>query len=390
MTTQPGSQINSPSQMVETRKFVGRRSESEAALAELTDDAQAALRQFSLERKMGYGIDYSDAVELRSRVMCGETWQSASTVLAEACLSGVHGANTATQIAYLRRASALIRMSQAMMLTDTDERRAIYARAADIYARAAELSGDCRRILIDSSGKALAGWYFPAQKQAAASVIVIGGIEGWAMDFDSLGQSLAARGVNVLMLDGPGQGETRLTHHHYLGADWREAYRSVLDHVEELAPDLPIGLIGNSMGGSIMMAIASEDQRIGACCNNGGPFAPWMAPQGTTFFSKMISFCGVETSDEAIEMWKTVPPLVGGANAGYPLLMVHGAEDPLISNDIAALLYERAPTQDKRMVVFSDGDHCIYRHKQDRDILISDWMISRLCPLPASGERQSS
>jgi hypothetical protein len=38
------------------------------------------------------------------------------------------------------------------------------------------------------------------------------------------------------------------------------------------------------------------------------------------------------------------------------------------------------------MVVFSDGDHCIYNHRSDRDNLVADWMRERLsaAPRPAS------
>jgi esterase/lipase len=62
--------------------------------------------------------------------------------------------------------------------------------------------------------------------------------------------------------------------------------------------------------------------------------------------------------------------------------MVHGGKDPMISADLAESLFQTAPTDDKRMVVFSDGDHCIYNHKQDRDVMVTDWMRARLCAGP--------
>ena len=374
-----GGKLQTP---VETWEFVGRSVESEEALSALSVDSQAGMRQFSLERKTGYGVDYADAIELRARVLKGEQWQSAATAIAETCLSRTENApetaRTPTQIAYLRRASALLRMSQVLMISDSDERREIFTRAAGLYARAAELAKDRHRVSIETRDKPLAGWLFPAQDEAVASAIVIGGVEGWAMDFDSLGHALAARGIDALLLDGPGQGETRFVHHHYLSKNWLEAYRRAIDFLDGRAPDRPIGFVGHSMGGSIAMAAAVDDLRIRACCNNGGPFAPWMVPQGTTFFSKMIAFCGVETAEQAVDVWKTVPPLTTGPNDGYPLLMIQGGADPLISNAIAKHLFDEAPTDDKRMVIFSDGDHCIYRHKQDRDVLIADWMRSRL------------
>jgi len=367
---------------VQTWNYIERTVESEDVLSALSEESQAALRQYSLERTMGYGVDYADAVELRARVLAGETWQSAANTLAEICLarSGkvADQVSMTTQIAHFRRASALFRISQAMMIADSDERREIFSRAASLYEQAATLAGDCERVSIETGEKPLIGWLFRAQGEAVASVIVIGGVEGWAMDFDSTGHALAARGIDALLLDGPGQGETRFVHRHYLSKEWRDAYRYVLDYLENRAPELPIGFVGNSMGGSFAMAIAIEDERIRACCNNGGPIAPWMAPQGTTFFSKMTAFCGVETTEETLERWETVTPGAPGPNSSYSLLMIQGGKDPLVSIPIAQMLFDNVPMKDKQMVIFSDGDHCIYRHKQDRDILISDWLRSTL------------
>ena len=369
---------------VVTLEFAGRVVETEELIAALPAESQAALRQFSLERTMGYGVDYADAIELRARVLAGQSWQSAATRLAHTCQERAGAATptsgTPTRGAYLRRASALLRMSQMMMLTDSSERRAIFVEAKVLYDQAAALLGDRLPIAIDSAGGALAGWFIPAAADTAqASVIVIGGVEGWGMDFESMGDALAARGIDALMLDGPGQGVSRLAHRHFLTADWRQAYTAAIDLLERRAPGRPIGIIGNSMGGSFAMAVATEDTRIRACVSNGGIIAPWMVPPQGTFFSKMTAFCGEATeTEDALNVWNTVTPARHGPNAGYPLLMVQGGRDPLVSMEMAQMLFAAAPTDDKRMVAFSDGDHCIYNHKSDRDALVSDWIAARL------------
>ncbi|MEV5411994.1 alpha/beta fold hydrolase [Thermopolyspora sp. NPDC052614] len=372
---------------VVVREFAGRRAETDDAIAALPVESAAALRQFSLERLMGYGVDYADAVELRARVLDGRDWRSVATELAEACLRRVGGAAevaaTPTRVAYLRRASALLRMSQVMMLADTDDRRAIFARAAELFGQAAELSGDHERVTLETGRGPVAGWLVPAHGAAVASAVVVGGVEGWAMDFVCIGEALAARGVDALMLDAPGQGETRLVHGHYLSRSWAEAYRRAVDFLAERSPGLPIGIVGNSMGGGFAMAVAARDTRIRACVDNGGIPAPWLVPPSVgTFFTKMTAVCGTEDADLAHDAWKTVTPLDGGPNAGYPLLVVHGGRDPLVSSDTARAMLEGAPTDDKRMVVFSDGDHCVYNHRADRDVLIADWMRARLSGLP--------
>ncbi|WP_210587701.1 alpha/beta hydrolase [Streptomyces sp. GESEQ-35] len=373
---------------VVTLDFVGRRAETEEVTSRLSAESQAALRQFPLERMTGYGVDYADAVELRAHVIEGQDWRSAATELADVCLRRVEGApgdtGRPTRIGHLRRASALLRMSQMMMLSDTPERRAIFVRAAELYAQAAEPSGDRERVTVETDHGPLVAWLVPADGTAVGSAVVIGGVEGWAMDFDSLGEALAARGIDTLLLDGPGQGETRLTHEHYLTAQWRDAYGRAVDFLDERSPGRPIGFIGNSMGGSVAMAVAAQDPRIRACVDNGGIHAPWLVPPTMgTFFSKMVAACGTDDEDRAVDVWKTVTPLADGPNTGYPLLVVQGGEDPMVSMDLAQILLQGAPTDDKHMVVFSDGNHCVYNHKHDRDALIADWMTARLSGLPS-------
>ena len=66
------------------------------------------------------------------------------------------------------------------------------------------------------------------------------------------------------------------------------------------------------------------------------------------------------------------------AGSGYPLLVIQGGMDPLVPTEHAQMLMQMAPTQDKRMVLFSDGNHCIYNHLRDRDNLVADWMFEKL------------
>ena len=79
---------------VTLRQFLGRRTETEDGIARLSVESQAALRQFSLERLMGYGLAYADVIELRARVLEGEEWQAAATALAEVALKQANAAST--------------------------------------------------------------------------------------------------------------------------------------------------------------------------------------------------------------------------------------------------------------------------------------------------------
>lgn len=352
----------------------------------LPPESQAALRQFSEDRLIGYGVERADAGELLARVLAGSPWKEAATVIADRCRALARptetGGHRATRIAYLRRASALVRASQVMMLTDTPERAALYARAGELYGLASHLAGDRRRVLIDSPTGELVGWHIRTRVPSQGAVILVGGVEGYAMDFDSMGEALAARGIETLALDGPGQGESRFTHEHYLNGEWMGAYIAALDHLSKVSPGRPIGIVGNSMGGSFAMAVAAADKRVRACVDNGGIPAPWLVTADVgTFFTKMVSFCGTADAEEATAVWSSVAPLAGGPNDDYSLLVLHGGADPLVTRDMAEALWKGAPTASREMVTFSDGDHCVYNHKADRDILVADWMCDRLSPV---------
>lgn len=368
---------------VEVRTFASKLAEDPVTVEGLSPDAQAGLRQFSIERMMGYGIDYADAVELRARIVAGEAWEAAAAALADRAIAGAEreapAALAASQASLYWRASALLRMSQALMMADSDERRAIVRRASEIFGRAAAIEGTRRPVLIDTAGAPLAAWHHAARGVPVGTAIVIGGVEGWAMDFDCLGAALAARGINALMLDGPGQGESRLLHRHFLDDEWLEHFRAAIDFAEADAPALPIGIVGNSMGGSLALAVANQDSRIRACCNNGGIIKPILGRMaGATFFAKMVAFCGDLGEEDAAAVWDLVRPVEPGPNRSYSLLTVQGGMDPLVSVDHGKMLHAQVPVSDKRMEIFSDGDHCIYNHRADRDILIADWMHGQL------------
>lgn len=366
---------------IETRQFTGKRIESEATLEGLSAISQAGLNQFSLERMTGYGVDYADAIELRARIVDGADWKEAAEGLAQEVLDLIAPTTPApTQRNQLCRASALLRMGQMMLLSDTEERVGIYKRAAQLYERAIAFGSNRERITIDGPFGPMAGWLIPSTAvPAIGSCIVFGGVEGWAMDFDTMGEALAARGIEALMLDCPGQGETRFAHGHYLNANWQRSLEAVIDYLEVRLPNNPIGIIGNSMGGSLAMTVAGADPRIAACCNNGGVIKPSMGRMvGGAFFAKMVAFCGTDDEDAAEAIWDSVTPLHAPANPDYPLLVVQGGHDPLVPTDHAQTLLQMAPTRNKRMVLFSDGNHCIYNHLADRDNLIADWMLEQL------------
>jgi esterase/lipase len=363
--------------------FSGRSAPTQAPGAASSPEDQAALQQFSLERLMAYGVHDADAVELRGRVTAGEAWRAVATDLAAVCLAPPEAstapASPATQANRLYRASALLRMSQIIMLSDNDERCEIFSRAADLYRQGAAITGDREKIIVETQGGPLVGWLYPSQRGTPAGcAVVIGGLEAWAMDFGELGLELARRGLETLVVDGPGHGESRLAHRHYLTKAWVRSYQGVFDYLVGRAGGAPLAVVGNSLGGAMALRLASQDARIVACCDNGGPRAIGRPPANVSYPPKIMAFCGEATQEEAAQILPTLSPTAPDAAVSCPLLIVHGALDHLVSTDDARSLFDWAKSADKQMVIYSDGDHCIYNHSDDKHNLISDWVLDRL------------
>lgn len=317
---------------VVTKSFRGRDPVAEEL--SLSAEAEAALRQFSPERIVAYGVVQADMVELRGRVAQGEEWRRVCMDLAATALappeSAVSPATPRTEANRLYRASAMIRMAQVMMIEDTDERRGIYEEAAELHARASEIAGGVERVLIDTPRGPVAGWYHrPRDVAPLGGVVVIGGVEGWAMDFAALGAALASRGVAAMVVDGPGQGETRLVHGHFLSRDWPSAYRAVVDELVDRVGNAPVGFVGNSLGGTVALRYAAIDARMAVVCDNGGPLDPGLARANSSFFRKMVAHCGRPSEDEAQAIWRTIlPPSPGRAATGRPARRARGDGSP--------------------------------------------------------------
>ena len=346
-------------------------------LESLSPESQAALRQFSPERLVAYGVAREDADELLARVAQGDDWRVAALALSDRLRAPGPDVAAAAAAGVLFRMSALVRTSQLMMIEDTAERRQLFARAVELYSAAGATVGDRTRLTLrGAEGKTLVGWRFAAAQPVAVAV-VWGGIEGWAMDFSAMGEALAARGIDAYLIDGPGQGETRLAHGLYFGPDWQLHWRAVVDQVEAGSRGLPLVMVGNSLGGCMAMNYAPRDPRVCAVCSNGGPLRPpSLAGDLPSKLRKLVVFCG---DADARAVWGALDSAREMARSSRPLLILHGGADPLVTEAEVLEIAAAAGGEDVRLVIYSDGDHCLYNHPADKHELIAEWIHAAVC-----------
>jgi alpha-beta hydrolase superfamily lysophospholipase len=351
--------------------------------AELSVESKAALRQFSHHRLMGYGVEYGDAIRVRHAVESGVNWMEAcvriaDSIVAEPTIQLPSGAPyTRRDSQRLYRASALLRMAQMMMLENSDTRVQLYRRASKLFAMALGENPGWSRILIPTDSGTLVTWGLPSNRGDYHKVVVaIGGVEGWAMDAEPTVRELRERGFALLLLDGPGQGESRFDFETWLGMRWKADVSKVIDFLVAEKGAAVIGILGNSMGGNFAMQYASYDARIAACCNNGALLQPLAQMKRASFFSKMSAFCSKES--DVVGIWDSLEMRLEGLAFVCPLLIVQGGADPLVSVEESKRMLEWSRSADKQMHVFQDSVHCIYDKPTDKVELIADWFASRL------------
>ncbi|MFT3873618.1 MAG: alpha/beta hydrolase [Nocardioides sp.] len=351
--------------------------------------AEAHKRAMPLQRLTGNGMDYADVVALYAGVDSGTPWDEAAENLGNRNIDRAEREATAGHSLSARSwylaASCCYRVGQAI-LADGPRKHEMFAKMVDAYGKAGDLfEPPFEHLDIPHRGGTLSGWLAlpgcagPTNRWSL--VIVMGGFDGWREEYHVGATYLRDRGVATFLVDGPGQGESRLFGGLVLDHDFPAAFSAVIDYL--VADDRlngRVGIWGNSMGGFMAASVAASDGRIEACCVNGGTGRPAeVLDRFPRFVTKVQLLLGVNDADKAIaEMGTYVLTDEQFANLTCPLLILHGTPDQVFLVENARALHGRAASTDKTFLEWPDGDHCIYNHSHDKHTRVSDWFADRL------------
>ncbi|RWI57064.1 MAG: alpha/beta hydrolase [Mesorhizobium sp.] len=347
------------------------------------DENAAHRRAMPLQRLIGNGMEWADAHALHALSEQGFDWMESAEALAGAAMRRVDiaGHSQSARRWYLA-ASASLRFGQAALPVDNDRKRGVYSRMVSAFGQAMALSnppGEKREI--PYRGGRLCGWLLlPPGGNAQGVVIVIGGFDGWREEYHSGAEHLLERGLAVFLGEVPGQGETRLEHGLFITADVEQAMIAIVD---ALLTDPRLGgrvaIWGNSFGGCLASRLAFFDHRIVACCANGGTARPIeVVERFPRFASKLAAMTGMN-ADTACEIIRALEITDLLPRMRAPFLQLHSVHDRVFSLETAQALYRTAGSQDKRLVVWEDGDHCVYNHTLEKHCLVADWFAERMC-----------
>ncbi|MBI0331242.1 alpha/beta hydrolase family protein [Burkholderia plantarii] len=343
-------------------------------------------RAMPLQRLICNGMEYADAHALHAMVGTGVPWIDAGEWLAERNLARAREALAAGHVvtarSYFYYASACLRFAQVAIPRDTRRKQDLHRQMVDAFGAAASLADPpIRKVEIPWADGALSGWLMrPTVEGKVPAVIQFGGFDGWREEYHRGAEYLVERGIAVLLLDLPGQGETRLVHRVYLDLSVQNAVSAVIDRLGELSlDDSAIGVWGNSMGGYVAAAAAIADQRIVACCVNGGSPTPVeLADRFPRYVEKLQALTGLDDANRALHLVRRMDlsERLGGLRCS--LLQLHSVPDQVFLLENARRIHDLAASRDKRLVVWDDGDHCIYNHSHEKNTLVADWFLDQL------------
>ncbi len=218
----------------------------------------------------------------------------------------------------------------------------------------------------------------PAGEEPVPVVFFLPGLDSTKEQRHGGRGALLRRGLAVLSLDGPGQGEisTRLPIRH----DYEVAVGAAIDALEAHSriDTSRVGLIGASLGGYYACRAAAFEPRVRAAVANCGPHN-WIEcwdelPQVTRGAFRKYSW---STSDEEAREKAKALDLTGVAHKiTQPLIVVHGMLDPLIGVDQARRIAEEAPNAS--LVTIDDATHGVSNLSYKFEPMINDWMAGQL------------
>jgi alpha-beta hydrolase superfamily lysophospholipase len=249
-----------------------------------------------------------------------------------------------------------------------------------------------------------------------AAIILVHGLGEHSGRYEYLARHCAERGFAVHTLDhyghGKSDGQPGFVERFSVYLD---GVRALLDRVRSEHPELPLFLVGHSMGGLIAAAFLAEAQSAFRACVLSGPLlitdeAPpalvlaivrliaWLAPTAPLL---ALDPSGVSRDSEVVKAYVTDPlvhhgklsarlivemsttmkrALASAPAVELPLLILHGECDKLTSTRGSREFHEHAASADKTLKIYPELYHEIF-NEPEKDAVLADmtnWLEKHL------------
>ncbi|GMA97724.1 alpha/beta fold hydrolase [Pelosinus sp. IPA-1] len=354
----------------------------------MTEIRKTPLAQ-TFNRMMSRGLDHTDYTKLVRRVENGEDHVKVCEELGDKSHSYAEealkkGHNDTARIFFMK-AAALYRIGEYDLTYITDEKLRIYNKILRSFSKGIQLYDHMtvEKVELPYKNSKMSGWIIIPKKapKDVPVIVVTGGLTGFKEEANAMAMALANRGFAILLMDGPGQGESLYFNKCYLEIDYQEAHNVMFDYIlSRNDVGNKIGIYGMSFGGYLVTRTAGFlPHKLAACVSLGGAyevaeclnFAPNWLNKFAVRFGKDEAYVKNNLLDKL--------NLKGIAEKiTCPLLILHNDPDPIFSVEGAKKTYSEAASKDKTIKIFSQYDHCAHTDATEVSTFIVDWFTDRL------------
>jgi pimeloyl-ACP methyl ester carboxylesterase len=223
----------------------------------------------------------------------------------------------------------------------------IYSRLNACYDEIIALAdGAIERVEIPFEGRTFPGLLHLVDDRARPTVLYVPGMDATKeQDPDPNNNVFAARGFNVLVIDGPGQGESNLREIWVTDDNYERAASAAID-VLVPRPEVDatrLAVLGLSMGSFWACRTAAYDSRVRAVAAAMGVFMDkrYIFDLDSPHFKQMFMYMsGTDDEDEFDAMAERMTLRGYGSRIRCPTLLCNGEFDPLCPLEDAYELYE--------------------------------------------------
>lgn len=336
-------------------------------------------------RFVANGVALTDFEDVTSSMSSYDDWCKAWSEraerhekLAQEALAKKH---TLTAGECLQRAGVYYHFASFLFVNDVPQMKVAHQKAvACRNAALPYLSPPGERVEIPFAGTKLAGILRkPAGATKPPVMVMACGLDSTKEETEAYEAPFMARGIAILVFDGPGQGEAQ--YDLPIRGNYETAVKAVIDYIGTRA-DLDsnrVGMWGVSLGGYYAPRAAAFDKRIKACIALGGPFNMGKAWDGLPELTReafRVRSHG-KTQEDGRKVALTLSLEGVAQNITCPIFIVNGRRDRIIPPADAERLAREVKGPVELMMI-DDGNHIgnnrAYRWRSQS----ADWMKEQL------------
>ncbi|MEE8109692.1 MAG: alpha/beta hydrolase [bacterium] len=347
------------------------------------------------------GGEAQECLRTAARIKVGDheswhvEWNSLADEVARLGEGALANGRTVSARDHFLRASNYYRWAEFFLAQDDPRRLPTYRKCIDCFRKAGPyLDPPFERVEVPYEGTTLQGYFYPAKADSVnggpegktPGVIYVAGADVLKEELYFLaGKALVERGLSLLVMDGPGQGESLRFQKIVSRPDYEVPVGAALD-VLAARPEVDegrLGLIGRSFGGYYATRAAAFEKRVRALVVFGALFeAVELFDDYPTIRPQLQWLTGCPSPEETQERLRefSLESVIGDVSC--PVLVIHGEGDHLTPASHARRTFDGLKVRDKELVLYGVDEpgsvHCQYNSFPTTIPYLCDWLAERL------------